>query len=71
VRVLVTESRYSAGEDFTGALAVIPDLDTAVAGRCETGGIAQTHGVVDVGRLRCWHADAREQAHDCSIHGTE
>lgn len=46
IPVVVTTSAYTTGEDFGGALDVVPDLD---------------HGV-DVARLRAWHGMAAPAA---------
>lgn len=58
VPVLVTESAYSAGEDFTGAVAVITDLGEPDRPFRVLAGDAHGRQYVDVELLRLWHAEA-------------
>ncbi len=61
IPVLITVSEYSAGQDFTGALAVIDNLGEAEAPFKGTSGHATTslsdgHDLVDLALVRKWHA---------------
>ncbi len=58
VPVLVTESSYSAGEDFAGAVAVISDLGEPGLPLQLRAGAAPVRPWVDVEQLRAWHAEA-------------
>jgi beta-phosphoglucomutase-like phosphatase (HAD superfamily) len=52
---VVTVSRYSEGEDFTGALAVISDLGEPGAPFRLLQGEAHGRSYIDVALLRLWH----------------
>jgi HAD superfamily hydrolase (TIGR01509 family) len=56
VPVLVTESAYSAGEDFTGAVAVLSDLGEPDHPFRVLAGDAHGRQYADVELLRLWHA---------------
>mgnify|MGYP000211466341 CR=1 FL=1 len=58
VPVLVTESAYTEGEDFSGAVAVLSDLGTETAPFTQRDGTPAAQGVVDLAMLRRWHAEA-------------
>ncbi len=57
LKTIVTINDYTRDHDFTGALAVLTDLGEAGAPYDRLD--AEEHGMVDVARLRAWHAIAR------------
>jgi len=56
VPVVVTESEWSRGEDFSGSLAVVSDLGEPAAPFALIDGDAQGKGYVDLALLERWHA---------------
>ncbi len=55
---VVTVSNYSAGEDFSGALSIVSNLGEPGDPARHLGGLALSHGYVDLAQLRTWHAAA-------------
>lgn len=55
VPVLVTQSAYTQGEDFSGSIAVLSDLGEADAPCRALSGQIHGNPVVDVALLRRWH----------------
>lgn len=55
---IITANRYTEGEDFTGALAVLADLGEPAAPARRLAGAALPGPCVDVATLRAWHAQA-------------
>jgi HAD superfamily hydrolase (TIGR01509 family) len=62
IPVVVTESAYSAGEDFTGALAVLSDLGEPGRPFTPRHGDVQNRAYVDLDMLRAWHARAARRS---------
>ena len=60
LKTVVTINDYTRDHDFTGALAVLSDLGEAEAPyrRLDAGGQGE-QGLIDVARLRAWHAGSR------------
>ena len=56
IPVLVTQSYYSEGEDFSGALAVLSDLGEPDHPYQVLAGVDNAPGWLDLGRLRGWLA---------------
>lgn len=59
VPVVVTESRWSRGDDFSGSLAVVSDLGEPGAPCRLVAGDAAGMDVVDLALLKRWHESAR------------
>jgi HAD superfamily hydrolase (TIGR01509 family) len=59
IATLVTVSEYSAGQDFTGAVAVVDRLGEPDAPFSLLAGDAAGRGFVDLALIREWHAAAR------------
>jgi HAD superfamily hydrolase (TIGR01509 family) len=66
IPVLVTESAYSAGEDFGGAIAVVSDLGEPDHPFHALAGNAHGRHHVDVELLRLWHAEATRPDQRCT-----
>ena len=62
VATVVTPTGYSAGEDFSGALIVLPHLGEPHNSLPQLEAINPGHGWVEVEQLVEWHTDARERS---------
>jgi HAD superfamily hydrolase (TIGR01509 family) len=62
--VVVTESAYSTGESFAGAVAVLSDLGEPERPFRVLAGDAHGRHYADVGLLRLWHAEATDSTVD-------